>query len=513
MSISNKTFNHLKTGCLTLFLALCIGSTAFAQHRGDDLAFQGIDELRDYDVQAMAMGNAYTSLSGELASLFYNPAGLATLDRFAISVSVNTFEKKWHENQEYRPNRLFVTLPFYLEELYIPDPTHIDTLTGLPMWDSDLAIDSSYQVQLPETGLQPFSEQAADWVNQEKGMVLNSVAFAYPLEVMKKGLVLSAAYKNNYNVLDFDRNETYLDPHLGYTKYNMPERVSGLDTIRVNWYRYMRQRTGNFHTARVGLGVELSKQVQIGFGMTILNGETEDVQSLDQHGYFDLADQNRFRFGYALSSTQYSGTSTFSSVSANIGGIYHFENFALGVNVLLPRTLTREWDYSQTVTDSSGSKTLNRTGTDEMSLPPQFTFGFHLTPSDIFLFSLDYQFTPFSNAEFDFADANTDTTHNAWVDQHILRFGAQFKLLDYLTLLGGYQYIPQTFVPDGSAFRDRGPAANSYSMGLSLDLYDWGRIDVSYEMRKLRYYDQYSSNTNYNVIDLNNLSIGYSYMF
>ncbi len=505
--------NRLKIYSLALFILFWLLSTAFSQHRGDDLAFQGISELRDYDVKAIAMGNAFTSMSGEVASLYYNPAGLSTIDEFSFSISVNNYAKQWRENQEYRPNRLFVTLPFYLEGLYTPDPANIDPLTGLPMWDDEIAIDSSYQVQLPQTGLQPFSEAAADWIEEQNGFALNSVAMAYPLQVMQKRLVISAAYRNNYTVLDFDRNDTFLDPHLGYTKYNMPERVTGLDTIRVHWYRFLRQRTGSFHSGRLALGLEFNKNLQIGLGLSLLRGESDDLQYLDKVGYFDLADQNRFRFGYDTLKTQWQGTSTFGSFSANIGVIYNFDHFSVGFNILLPRTLTREWDYTETVNDSSGTTTQTTFGEDNLNLPPQYTFGMHLKPTDAFLFSFDYQFAQYSNAEFEFANPHTDTTHNQWLDQHILRFGAELQLFSGLTLMAGYQYLPQTFLPDGSAFRERGPAANSYSLGASVSLFDMGRIDLAYEMRKLKYYDQYSSNTNYNVIDLDHFSIGYTVVF
>ncbi|MBD3383900.1 hypothetical protein GF407_03135 [candidate division KSB1 bacterium] len=513
MFISLFHYNRLNLNILIAFIALFVFSSAWSQHRGDDLAFQGISEIRDYDVKAIAMGNAFTSMSGELASLYYNPAGLSAIENFAFSVSVNNYGKKWHENQEYRPNRLFVTLPFYLEGLYTPDPANIDPLTGLPIWDDELAIDTSYQVRLPDTGLEPFSGEAADWVQEKNGFALNSIAIAYPFRVMNKKMTISAAYKNDFNVLDFDRNDTYLDPHLGYTRYNMPERVTGLDTVRVDWYRFLRQRTGDLQSGRIGFGLAFSKRLHLGMGLNLLRGESEDRQYLNKYGYFDLADQNSFRFGFDSLKTQYSGSSTFSAISATIGGIYNFDDFSIGINILLPRTISREWEYTQTITDSAGSAVTTTSGEDKAKLPAQYSLGFHLTPTSSFLFSFDYQFTHYSASEFEFADNHTDTTHNAWMDQHILRFGAGVKLSSALTLMAGYQYLPQTFLPDGSAFKDRGPAANSYSMGLSLELFDMGRLDVAYEIRRLKYYDQYMSNINYNVINLDNLSIGYTYIF
>jgi hypothetical protein len=88
----------------------------------------------------------------------------------------------------------------------------------------------------------------------------------------------------------------------------------------------------------------------------------------------------------------------------------------------------------------------------------------------------------------------------------------EFRATDYLSILGGYRDIPQTFIPDGAAFQDRGPTEESYTAGISLNLF-LGRIDLAYEIRRLKYYDSYFSNTNYVYETYNNLLIGFTYSF
>ena len=76
--------------------------------------------------------------------------------------------------------------------------------------------------------------------------------------------------------------------------------------------------------------------------------------------------------------------------------------------------------------------------------------------------------------------------------------------------MAGYRSIPARFVPDGSAIKESGPAANGYTLGASVFLNRFGRVDIAYEYRRLRYYDSYFSNTNYVTESMNVWSLAYS---
>ena len=107
---------------LILTIIFLFPAFAIAQHRGDNLSFQGFSQNNNIGVKAIALGSACTSRTGELNSLFYNPAGLALIKNLQISFETNSHSKLWRENQAYRPNRMFWTMAFYLEGLYTPDP-------------------------------------------------------------------------------------------------------------------------------------------------------------------------------------------------------------------------------------------------------------------------------------------------------------------------------------------------------------------------------------------------------
>ena len=188
------------------------------------------------------MGGADVANTGDLSSIFSNPAGLADITTYKISFSANKYEKKWWENQDYRPNRQFTNLSFILDGLYIPNPDN----NG--MWDYDAFLeDPTYIVNDPELGLDPYSEEAAIWKKTETDFILNNIAIAVPFEISEIPFVVSGAYSQYNNILDYDRNTTYLDPHIGYNGYApLEERVtSAEDTIRVNWFDYTRAKNGD----------------------------------------------------------------------------------------------------------------------------------------------------------------------------------------------------------------------------------------------------------------------------
>ncbi|UCH62521.1 MAG: hypothetical protein JSU77_12080 [Fidelibacterota bacterium] len=437
--------------------------------------------------------------------MFWNPAGLATLGGAQLAVSANSFSRLWRENQAYRPNRFFVTLPFYLEGLYVPDPAN----NGV--WDYDLAQDTSYIVVYPDLGLDPFSEEAADWQKDTTNFGLNSFAAAVPLKFLDRPVVLALAYRREFGLLDFDRNDTYLDPHLGYREYDFIERVSGIDTVEVSWYRFLRQRSGDLHTINGALALELSKRVKVGIGLGMLFGKTDDLQSLNKVGYFNLYRENRFSFSYDTLDTEITGTSTFQAVELRTGCIVNFTNVSLGFSVTAPHTLTRTWSYETSILPTEQTSPTSDSGTDKLILPAAYALGISFSPAEDFIFALDLERLPYSQARFELT--GQDSTVYLWADSRIIRFGVEYKPTDFFSLLAGYQYVPEVFVPDGAAFKDQGTAANRYILGASIRVGRLGRLDIAYDLRELKYYDSYYSNTNYTLETANRLTVEYIYGF
>lgn len=490
-----------------ILILLISYSTIWGQHRGDDIDFQGLELFNDTGVRATGMGGAVTSLSGDVSYMFYNPAGINSIKSIQATVSGTYKNFYWRENQNYRPNRYFVTLPFYLEGLYTPDPAEDGMYDYQRLWTEDQLIDSTYVVNAPVLGLDPYSEEAADWEETKTDVNFNNLAVAVPLNLFDESFVVSLGYNNRINIENFDRNDTYLDPHLGYKEYGPIGRVNGTDSLIVKWSKYKRSRSGRIDNIALALAYDLSAVVKLGLGFNYSWGSSEDHISLDRVGTFHLIKQQRFKYWFADGYNESKGTSNYSSAQFNLGLQIKLEKFNIGVKVDLPYTLERKWDYRVNYKDSTEQSSSNQNGIDKLKYPAIFDFGASFIPVDNFIVSIDYEYAPLSKATFNLSD--NGKYHYNWIDRHTIRVGAAYTPIELLTILLGYRSIPQVFIPDGAAINDAGPKANSYTVGLSFNT-SLGRFDVSYEYRNLKYYDSYYSNTNYNTIENNNIFFGYT---
>jgi len=480
-----------------------------AQNRGNNIFFQGVENIAESNASVLGLGGAYTSIYGTVNVLSYNTACLAGINNIQVSISGGSVTRKWTENQEYYPNRLFVTLPFYLQGLYIPDPANNGKR------DSDIFYqgleDSLYRVAFPDTGLESFSDEAADWIRKEKTAGLTNIAIAYPIKIADKNFVLAASWNRKLDFFDYDRNDTYLDPHPGYTGYNMPQMVNGTDSVQVNWYIFNRYRSGSLQEFRGALAIDLSKNVKIGFGITYLNGKTNDNQVLDKVGWFRLFDINKFSFSYDTLKVTTLGTSKFSGYKADLGLLIKLERLNLGLNLKMPYTIIKKSEYDITTTDPTSENVITIKNKDKLKVPLCYTIGVSLYPTDKFIISLDYDFNLYSHTEWEIA--SNDTIYQEWVDQQIIKFGLQYSPFKFLDVRAGYSLIPQVWVPDGSAGRNRGPEAKALTIGAGFKLDNYGTIDIAWEHRSLKYFDQYFSNTNYCKDITNNVLISYRYEF
>ncbi len=487
-----------------IFVMLVHIMSAGAQHRGDNLAFQGLAHSNRNNVRGAAMGGAFTAVSGDIGALYWNPAGLSGITELQLSVSAASVGKMWRENQDYRPNRFQISLPFYLEGLYIPDPANNGE------WDYDIFIeerDSTYVVSLPKTGHDRFSEEVADWQKEKNEFKLDHLALAYPFQLGEKILTVGAAYSRKFDVMDYDRNDTWLDPHIGYDLYGVAERVTN-DTLHMNWYEFERARFGSINNVSLAASFDVSKNLAVGLGVHSFFGDSEDEQRLDKVGWFDITNNNKFRFSYDTLDTRMSGSSSFSGMNADIGVMLKLNNINVGLNLTTPYTIERRWSTTTTVTDTNGTTSRSASGIDKMSVPFAYRLGVSITPVENFRASLDVESVPYSRNTWTFSVP--DSTHREWVDLNSLRFGVAYSPWPWLDLMAGYKAVTEAFVPDGAAFRDRGPLSESFTMGAGIYALS-GRFDVAYEMRSLKYYDSYFSNTNFALEKLNVLLFGYTF--
>lgn len=481
----------LQPGPLMVSLIL-YSQFSWAQHRGDILAFQGLDNLQRPGVRALALGGAVITKGGEIDAVFWNPAGLAGLQRLQLTASFDSNNNLWRERQDYRPNRQLVTMSFILDGLYRPNPD----FNGWIDSEAFLA-DSTYQVAEPVLGRDNYSEESADWQKELDDSGLNHIAAAYPFAVAGKSLVVSVAYVRQLQLRDYDRNQTHLVPHPAFDGYgDLPPRVVGAgDSVRITWSDFERQRSGPLKNYIAALALEVNENLNLGVSVDRLSGTTREFQSLSRIGLFDLVQGIQiFRFRYDTLDVRSTGSSDFSTTRFHLGARVQLGRLSLGANLTPGHTISREWRYTTSHATADSGFTSQASGRDELRMPLSYSVGLGITPNDRFAIAFDLEHKPYSKADFVFGTG--DSTHRAWADQTSFRAGISFEAIGGVTLLAGYRKTPRAFIPDGAADSQRGPEAEAFSLGASLST-RYARLDIAYEVSRLKYYDAYFSNTNY----------------
>lgn len=489
------------------FLIILLTGICSAQHRGDQFSYQGLDIPNSEGTRSLAMGGAFSAMTGDINSVFYNPAGLAELNKITLSYYGNRNFKLWREYQAWRPTTYFGTLSLYLEGLI--------RLQGYnnAIKDSAAYRDSAYVITNPKMGLDPYGKDAADW--QRSRVVSNPVNFALavPLHDYVKGLVMAASF-NQSNVLDYDRNNTYLAPNPGYTFYGLLPTAIGHDTQNVQWYRYGRMREGRLQTIRAAFSYKVNENLQLGVGVKYFWGNTDDYLGLNHFATISLMNQNLYSITLRSGLDTSFGTSKFKSLTTTIGAIVSYSRFNLGVSLNLPYTMTRDWNYTQIrnyqVNGIDTTVVSNPTGQDKMKMPVSFTIGINYEATKKLTMACDVEVTPYGASDFELAQQ--DSFYHSPVNQTILRIGIEYRPMKMLSLAAGYRIIPTSYVPDGAAIHNKGSVATSYTFGAGLQFF-FGRIDLIYEFYNLKYYDSYYSNTNYNTELSNRMTAGYTYSF
>jgi len=209
---------------------------------------------------------------------------------------------------------------------------------------------------------------------------------------MDYNVVLAAAYAKDVNIQDFDRNDTYLAPHVGYSGYDgFVGRVDGSDTLNVDWFKYLRSRSGETTTFTGAVAVQILENLQTGISVDVLSGETGDILSLDKVGYFGLFDENQFFFSYDTMNTLLQGTSDYTATKLNWSFIYNLQNIDIGLNIQLPHNFERKWSLKHTLTDTTGTTINEMSGTDKIEFPAVYTFGINIRPFEKLAVSFDYE--------------------------------------------------------------------------------------------------------------------------
>jgi len=478
-----------------------------SQGNGDPLGFQGLSALNVYGAMGVAQGRTSIAQSGDVNSLYANPAGLGNINRIQLSITGKSSQWKQHENQFWTENRKHPLLPAILDGRYVPNPQYNGLL------DTTLVnLMSPDDYNIPLLGFDQYSPEVADWKDNYKAhSPMNNVSLAIPLTFMEKKLVVATGFALKNNLYDYDRNDTYLNPHFG--DRNNPIILAAPDSMMMSWYKYERMRVGGINDLTAGLALKLSDHLQLGLSLQNLSGESDDHLEMDKVGYFLFPTNDEFAFTYDTMTVVQSGNSTYSGFSSKFGILFNNKQFDLGFCVTSSYTITRDWDYTIEFFENDTIITKNINGQDQIDLPITIALGAKIEPKNRLSISFDIGFNPYSQTNFSYTDTSfnhtifqLDTIRLNWVDQTTFGIGMKYGITPGISVMTGYRSVPEVFIPNRAAFRHKGPEMESVSAGISV-AFPFGQIDLGYEYRFLKYYDSWETNLNYVLKTENHLGV------
>jgi long-subunit fatty acid transport protein len=493
---------------MAVTLILILPVNGFAQDNGQNLRFQGISEVPDFMVKASAMGGAYTAVTGDLPSLFYNPAGLADLKKLQISVSGNSFKKEmWEDNFWWGGGADVILVRLWDGSMPLP-PRELEGKKAYEIWPNETLPDFHIPV-----GTDYFDKARADWIHQADDFGLNSAAAALPIALGKRQIVVSGGFSRSL-VEDYDKNPTRLIPHPG----RLPDPYwSGPDPNKTTlWTVYERARTGPMNQLSAAVAVGVIKQIKLGVAYHQMWGKTDDNLSVKEIMQCNLTNADHdWTYAYKDGRFDQTGTSEFKTSQLDLGVVFQISRFNFGIRARFNSDITRTWEYTNTTTDAASQKTTAPIkGTDKIEkIPPTLSFGLCFTPKDYAKFSFDLERTEYSKASqvYDAAYAGPDgsSIYN-WVDQTILRAGMEIKVHSRVSLLAGYQFAPKTWAPFRAAFDWEGQPTHIYSFGASIGV-PFGNLDVAYQITRFKYYDAFMYGVPNNTVHTNKILFGYTF--
>ncbi len=484
---------------------------------GDAFSFQGLERVFSTGVKALGLGGAFTAFSGDAGTLFYNPAGMAGMEKIQVSVSVNRHTDFRMEYDQFEPfvNKNLDMIEHLWAGLY--DLTPEDSIWMKPfntiVWDTTRFTVSPTQVDY-------WDKDFATWYNSNSKIVLNHLIAAVPFMLLNRRVVVAGAF-SQVPFLDDDQNNFYTPTAavLDYRPLEYNQEATGQD---FPWYRFSRFRSGVSRNVSVGVAVSPFQFLDIGLRYDYRSARSEDEMKLSEVALindFHLLEDYMY-LEKEKDERDIRGSSEFMSSSFEAGVLFRIPALNVGVRIRPGYTLKRTWEYAVTRTtqDTLGNDMVDEstsTGENAISFPWCYSFGILLKATHRLNISLDVDWNPYSGNSYDlngmFYAHESDHSFRIWHDQTILRFGLEFTPAQWLSVTCGYAMVPELVRPLNYNYEVSLPKADVFSAGFSVYALH-GRFDAAYQYYYNRTVDIYFTRNSYNRIDRGNCMFGYTFI-
>jgi long-subunit fatty acid transport protein len=461
----------MKTKLSTLAIAAVLVAgipNARAQGVATPLTIQGLEQFIDVGAVSVGMGGAHVGSRLGLSGLFFDPAGLTTLERPEIRLGGMYRASATSQRQHWTPNRFNLELSLIMEN----HPAAVN---------------------------RPFDDIMPDWERGRTDLRPSLVAAAFPFRL--GGLEVSAGL-GYATVMDLDhyfQNNNALSPNLGQLRPEPIPRVQQGDSLAVEWFQHIRERTGFVGAVTPALAVRVLPGVSVGASVSFLSGSSTDFEGRYDRGLLYVGYNNALSLEPATFVGERAGESTYSGTSATVSGRYESQYFQVGLAVRLPFELQREWTAAGSVVPG---QTAPSSGTDVLELPMMISGGVSIVPNGRWLLSATFDRRGYD--EVTWMQAGMAAPETPWMAGNAVRVGAQYAATSWLALRGGFRDAAATFVPEGAGLLNEPARTNHLSAGVGLSFSRFG-LDLGYERAVTAYEDMWLSNTNYNRVNRNTL--------
>ena len=473
-----KTRSVMRTAALCgVMCAAALAQEAAAQGVANPLTVYGLDRFVAPDARMRAMGWAGVGAASGAGALFANPALLTGLEAPDIRFGGVTTSTDRDQKQEWYPDKAYATLSLIFENRM---SGIVDTATK--------PLERSYDNIGP------------NWEKNASSVRPLSVVGAMPIDLGFANIVVGAGFSEAVNLDHYFQNNNALSPYIGSYRPEPMLRPALGETIKVAWYQHFRERTGSIYGITPGAAVKLGEHVSLGVSATLFTGSSDDEERSVGRGRLRLTTSATGSFNvYYIDSVRYlattAGTSTYAGVLGHLGAAFRNSNFAFGVSLQLPSTVTRTWNSSTTIDTMGVTSASDQSGGDKLRYPLSYAVGLAFYPRGGWTVGVDYVVNRFEQAEYTPAGG---TGIKPWLGAKTFRVGTEYAVNDAMRLRAGYREDAQVFAGEGAAITDDPVRGSVYSLGAGLHVWLFN-MNLAYEYSTLSYHDAWTSNVNFNT--------------
>ena len=466
--------------------------------------------------RSMAMGGAFTSLGGDMASFGYNPAGFGMYQRNEISITLglgiaqaknyNAYNTAGNNAVRFAMNNFGASFKVYESSKKL---TAINFAVGYNKV-ADYNYDIAYQG--PQT-TSSLADAFADIANANS-LLINS----------------DGKISDNNGYIDYEMHPYFWGSVMGYKAGLINKGSNGwypdeiANGAKMTQYTSLQSRgsAGEFSFA---FGFNINNIVYLGASLDILSIQRKQTIYYNEYIDYEGAQPNATEYPYQLRDFQFGQTFAVdgTGIGAKFGVVVRpIAPLRIGFAVHTPSYYSMAYRYSASLSSAAlsagdnpydwkvdngyvyadeNTPTLRDSGDYrwEFSTPTRLLAGVSYTIGKYAIISADYEYSASRSLKWIYTPAGTgytnETLDNSLRGTHTVRGGIEAKPVPWFALRvgGGYRSSVLNSDYDFVAFSE--PVADKFwyaSAGVGFRLSEQTSIDLAYQYRNTRYSDYYS---------------------